>query len=127
MSAVALPLLVATDSLAVLAPLLSSVQGIRAQLPPRSSVRLGRQLDAQAAALGARVDALRTATHKPRAASSAPVPVDPAGMRATMSWLANLLRRAVDLLTLDPTSKAVVVRALGQIELATIDLDGRPA
>lgn len=127
MSTVALPLLVAADSLAVLTPLLSSVQDIRAQLPPRTTARLGRQLDAQAAALGARVTALSTVTRTPRAASAAPLPVDPAGMRATLSWLANLLRRAVDLLTQDPASKAVVVRALGQIELAALDVEARPA
>jgi hypothetical protein len=121
-----LPTVVAADSLAVLTSLQASMRDIRSQLPTGrgAPARLGRQLDAQAAALGARAHMLSSAapTEPPRA-RAAPVPVDPAGLRATLSWLANLLRRAVDALALDPASKAVVVRALGQIELASFDAE----
>ena len=126
MAILKLPTLVAANSLAVLTPLWSSVRDIRAQLPGGRDTphRLARQLDVQAAALGARVDLLANATQGgPRTslARPAPVPADPAGLGATLSWLANLLRRSVDVITLDPMSKAVVVRALGQIELASFD------
>jgi hypothetical protein len=132
-----LPTIVVVDSLAVLSSLWASVRAIRAQLPAGrgAPARLVRQLDAQADALGARVDALTdaalhtlsTPAHHAVADTAsrraAPVPVDPAGLRATLSWLANLLRRAVDALAHDPASKAVVVRALGQIELASFDAE----
>jgi hypothetical protein len=122
-----LPTVVAADSLAVLTSLQASMRDIRSQLPTGrgAPARLGRQLDAQAAALGARAGTCCRAQRRPsrRRARAAPVPVDPAGLRATLSWLANLLRRAVDALALDPASKAVVVRALGQIELASFDAE----
>ena len=55
------------------------------------------------------------------------MPADPAGLTATLSWVANLMRRSIDVLGLDPASKAVVVRALGQIELASFDVAAQPA
>jgi hypothetical protein len=77
-----LPTVVAADSLAVLTSLQASMRDIRSQLPTGrgAPARLGRQLDAQAAALGARAHMLSSAAPtEPPSARAAPVPVDSRG------------------------------------------------
>lgn len=133
MTVSALSAIIAADSISVLTPLLQTLREVQRELPVGgrgSNVhKVARQLEAQGMALAARVGALapgQTAAPAPTPSLEIP-PADSAWWKARLSWLASLFRNSVDLLSADATSKAVVLRALGQVELASFDLDLRPA
>ncbi|MEZ4364767.1 MAG: hypothetical protein R2939_00600 [Kofleriaceae bacterium] len=116
----ALPPEITAASLSVLAPLLTTVDEVCDEAPPTAPG--ARALVAQRAALAAWVRRLAPTTGAARRAPTTPPPlrVDPSFWRARLMWLAGVLRRAIDHLGADPASRAVVVKTLGQVELASL-------
>lgn len=107
----------AAASVSVLAPLVSTLREVRAEAPAHTPG--ARQLLAPDRALAARAASLGHAAPPAPAASTAKK-VDPAWWRSRLMWMAGLLRHAADQLAADPKSRAVVVRALGDVELAAL-------